>query len=126
MLKDASSSAIYGAQAANGVILITTKKGKAGKPTINVNVSTGLEMMIHRMDVLNREDFLKYADDARAQAYIVECPNFGTNDPNAPLWQWTDDNETRIYNWTHFSTNAGPMTPGNTLYNRWITVIPEV
>ena len=126
VLKDASSSAIYGAQAANGVILITTKKGKAGKPTINVNVSTGLEMMIHKVDVLNREDFLKYADDARAQAYIVECPLFGTNDPNAELWEWTDDNETRIYNWTHFSTNAGPMTPGNTLYNRWITVIPEV
>ena len=39
VLKDASSSAIYGAQAANGVILITTKKGKVGKPTININVS---------------------------------------------------------------------------------------
>ena len=125
VLKDASSSAIYGAQAANGVILITTKKGKLGKPTINVNVSTGYEMMIHRMDVLNREDFLKFMDDARAQAYIVEDPNFGTNDPNAPLWSWTDDNATRIYNWTHFSSNAGPMAPGNTLYNRWITVSDE-
>ena len=124
VLKDASSSAIYGAQAANGVILITTKKGHSGKPTININVSTGLEKMIHKMDALNREDFLKFADDARAQAYIVECPNFGTNDPNAPLWKWTDDNATRIYNWTHYSSNAGPMTaggPGN-LYERWITL----
>ena len=126
VLKDASSSAIYGAQAANGVILITTKKGNIGKPTININVSSGMEQMIHKMDVLNREDFLKFADDARAQAYIVEDPNYGTNNPNAPLWSRDDDNETRIYNWTHYSSNAGPMAPGNTLYNRWITVIPEV
>ena len=125
VLKDASSSAIYGAQAANGVILITTKKGKLGKPTINVNVSTGYENMIHRMDVLNKEDFLKFMDDSRAQAYIVEDPNFGTNNPDAPLWSWTDDNATRIYNWTHYSSNAGPMTPGNTLYDRWITVTDE-
>jgi TonB-dependent starch-binding outer membrane protein SusC len=124
VLKDASSSAIYGAQAANGVILITTKKGKMGKPTINVNVSTGYEQMIHKMDVLNKEDFLKFMDDSRAQAYIVEDPNFGTNDPNAHLWSWTDDDATRIYNWTHYSSNAAPMTsggPGN-LYERWITV----
>jgi TonB-dependent starch-binding outer membrane protein SusC len=125
VLKDASSSAIYGAQAANGVILITTKKGKLGKPTINVNVSTGYENMIHRMDVLNKEDFLKFMDDSRAQAYIVEDPNFGTNIPDAALWSWTDDNATRIYNWTHYSSNAGPMTPGNTLYDRWITVTDE-
>ena len=125
VLKDASSSAIYGAQAANGVILITTKKGRIGKPTINLTVSNGYEQMIHKMDVLNKEDFLKFMDDSRAQAYIVEDPNFGTNDPNASLWNWTDDNETRIYNWTNFSSNKVPMTPGNTLYNRWITVTDE-
>ncbi len=125
VLKDASSSAIYGAQAANGVILITTKKGKLGKPTININLSTGYERMIHKMDALSKTDFLRFMEDSRAQAYIVEDPNFGTNNPNAKLWSWSDDNATRIYNWTHFSSNAGPMAPGNTLYNRWITVSPE-
>ncbi len=35
VLKDAASAAVYGAQAANGVVIITTKKGKSGKPTIN-------------------------------------------------------------------------------------------
>jgi len=125
VLKDASSSAIYGARAANGVILITTKKGQAGKPTINVEVNTGVENMTNRIDVLNREDFLQFMDDARAQAYIVEDPNFGTDDPNAPLWSWSDDNETRIYNWTNFSSMKEPMAPGNTLYNRWATVTDE-
>jgi TonB-dependent SusC/RagA subfamily outer membrane receptor len=42
VLKDASSSAIYGSRAANGVIIITTKKGKPGKPVINLNTSFGL------------------------------------------------------------------------------------
>ncbi|MCE5346532.1 MAG: TonB-dependent receptor [Bacteroidales bacterium] len=124
VLKDASSSAIYGARAANGVIMITTKKGKTGKATINLNISTGYEKMIHRMNTLNKEDFLKFMDDSRAQAYIVEDPNFGTNDPNAPLWSWNDDNATRIFNWTNYSSNAAPMKaagPGN-LYERWITV----
>lgn len=42
ILKDASSAAIYGARASNGVILITTKKGKVGKPIINISTSTGI------------------------------------------------------------------------------------
>ncbi|MEX2231974.1 MAG: carboxypeptidase-like regulatory domain-containing protein, partial [Cyclobacteriaceae bacterium] len=42
ILKDASSAAIYGSRAANGVILITTKKGKRGKPMVNISASTGL------------------------------------------------------------------------------------
>ena len=41
VLKDASSSALYGARGANGVIIVTTKKGKGGDPTINVNFSQG-------------------------------------------------------------------------------------
>jgi TonB-linked SusC/RagA family outer membrane protein len=126
VLKDASSSAIYGAQAANGVILITTKKGSTGKPTVNLNVSTGFENMTHKVRPLNRADFIKFLDDARAQAYIVEDPNLGTNNPNAALWKWTDPDETRIYNWMNYSTMVGPMTGGGTLYERWCYVIPEL
>ena len=125
VLKDASSSAIYGAQAANGVILITTKKGKGGKPTINIDVSMGVEKMIHKMHLLNREDFLQYMDDARAQAYVVEDPNYGTDDPDAPLWSWDDSDETRIYNWRNYSSNAGAMTSSGSLYERWIVVTQE-
>jgi TonB-dependent starch-binding outer membrane protein SusC len=126
VLKDASSSAIYGAQAANGVILITTKRGKAGvKPTFSVDVSHGMEMMINPMDMLNREDFLQYMDDARAQAYIVEDPNFGTNNPNASLWSWSDSDETRIYNWRNFSSMADAMSSPGSLYERWAHVTPE-
>jgi TonB-linked SusC/RagA family outer membrane protein len=125
VLKDASSSAIYGTQAANGVILITTKKGKSGKPTISINASTGFQQMINKIDVLNREDFLQYMDDARANAYIIEDPNFGTNNPNAPLWQWTDPDATRIANWAKYSQHASAMAQPGSKHYRWITVSPE-
>ena len=42
VLKDASAAAIYGAKGANGVIVVTTKKGKMGKPTINVSATLGI------------------------------------------------------------------------------------
>lgn len=122
VLKDASSSAIYGTQAANGVILITTKKGKTGKPSINVNVSTGMQQMINKIDVLNRTDFLKYMDNARANAYIIEDPNFGTNNPNAALWQWTDPDALRISNWAKYSQHASAMAQPGSKHARWITV----
>lgn len=126
VLKDASSSAIYGTQAANGVILITTKKGKKGKPTLSINASSGFDRMINKIDVLHGDDFLQYLDDARANAYIVEDPNFGTNSLDAPQWQWTDSPATRIENWKKYSSNApGMAAPGN-LFNRWITVIDTI
>jgi len=125
VLKDASSSAIYGTQAANGVVIITTKKGKSGKPTINVNVSLGMQNMINKVDVLNREEFLKYMDDARANAYIIEDPNFGTNNVSAPQWQWTDPDNLRIANWAKYSQHASAMAQPGSKHARWITVTPE-
>lgn len=122
ILKDASSSAIYGTQAANGVILVTTKRGKTGKPSINVNISTGYQKMINQVKTLNREDFLKYMDDSRANAYVVEDPNFGSNNLNAPLWKWTDSDATRISNWSKYSQHASAMAQPGSLHYRWITV----
>ncbi len=122
VLKDASSSAIYGTQAANGVILITTKKGKKGKPSLSVNFSRGVDRMINKVDVLHGNDFLQYLDDARANAYIVEDPNFGTDNTELPQWQWTDSPETRIDNWKKYSSNAAGMAAPGNLFYRWITV----
>src|SRR5690606_8309629 len=51
VLKDASAAAIYGSRAANGVILITTKKGKRGKPQINLNIRTGVNFVPQLRDV---------------------------------------------------------------------------
>lgn len=125
VLKDASSSAIYGTRAANGVILITTKKGKSGKPKINVSISGGFQSAMRKLDVLGRDDFLKYMDDARVNAYMVEDPNFGTDNPNLPLWSRNDDNQTRIDNWRKYSQHAGSMQTPGAKQERWITVSDE-
>ncbi len=53
VLKDAASTAIYGSRAANGVILITTKRGKAGKATVGLNVFTGFSQITRKLGVLN-------------------------------------------------------------------------
>lgn len=59
VLKDASSAAIYGARASNGVIIITTKKGQKGKPVINVNTSTGIAYTSPaHYDMMNGEQFI--------------------------------------------------------------------
>ncbi len=57
VLKDASAAAIYGARAANGVIVITTKKGKDGKNEINLSMSTAMSTLSNKMDVFGANEF---------------------------------------------------------------------
>jgi len=57
ILKDASAAAIYGARGANGVVLITTKRGKSGKGTIEYNGSVGVDETWKRLDVLNANQY---------------------------------------------------------------------
>ena len=62
VLKDASATAIYGSRASNGVILITTKKGKAGaKPSFNYNGSVSLSFLTRRIEVMDAPDLIDYA-----------------------------------------------------------------
>lgn len=76
ILKDASATAIYGSRASNGVILITTKKGKAGaKPRINVDMSGTFKTVAKKVDVLGPEAFREffmanYGDNADAVAAL--------------------------------------------------------
>lgn len=63
VLKDASAAAIYGAQSANGVIIITTKKGKQGKPRINFTSNLGISTMGANRPVYGPEGYLKYRED---------------------------------------------------------------
>ena len=63
VLKDASSAAIYGAKAASGVIIITTKKGKVGKPVINLTANFGANTRAQYRDVFNATEYMKYRED---------------------------------------------------------------
>lgn len=57
ILKDASATAIYGVRAANGVVIITTKRGKAGKSTFNLDAYRGVQTVARRLDLLNAEEY---------------------------------------------------------------------
>ncbi len=72
ILKDASSAAIYGAQAANGVILITTKKGtKSGQPVLTYDGYYGIQKQLRDYDVLNADDRLNLEWTAKANNYAI-------------------------------------------------------
>ena len=60
VLKDASSTAIYGSRGANGVIIIETKKGKLGKTEVNYSGTVGVHQVAKRMELMNPYDFVVY------------------------------------------------------------------
>ena len=64
VLKDAASTSIYGSRAANGVVLITTKRGKEGKATVNLNVFTGMSEITRHLGVLNAQQWRQIIIDS--------------------------------------------------------------
>ncbi|WP_299669714.1 SusC/RagA family TonB-linked outer membrane protein [uncultured Polaribacter sp.] len=76
ILKDADATAIYGSRGANGVVLITTKKGKEGKTTFNINVDTGMGSVSQTRDLLNTEQFLEMRREALVNDGLDPVPSF--------------------------------------------------
>lgn len=74
ILKDAASAAIYGAQASNGVVIITTKKGRAGKTRFDVNMYWGQGTPLKKMDVLNSQEIFQMRAEAYANPNLLS-PN---------------------------------------------------
>lgn len=70
ILKDASATAIYGSRGANGVVMITTKRGKAGKSFINVDASYGVQQIAHKLDMMNSQQFAEFVAEGRDNAWI--------------------------------------------------------
>jgi TonB-linked SusC/RagA family outer membrane protein len=68
VLKDASATAIYGSQATNGVVVITTKRGKVGPPTISYDFYTGYQEILKRLPTMDLQQFATYMN-ARAQVW---------------------------------------------------------
>jgi TonB-linked SusC/RagA family outer membrane protein len=64
VLKDADATAIYGSRAANGAILITTKKGKAGQTKVGLNIQTGWTKVKRKLDLLNNEQYIAMRREA--------------------------------------------------------------
>jgi len=83
VLKDASSAAIYGARAANGVVIITTKHAKAGVASVSVNSYMGFSNLANSLDVLNTEQYRELMDEVKGPGTV---PTSQTNYTN-----WIDE-----------------------------------
>ena len=71
ILKDASAASIYGSQGANGVVIITTKKGKPGKAKFNLNVSSGVSNPSNYRDWMNAEEYIEIFSEAARNMFNV-------------------------------------------------------
>jgi TonB-linked SusC/RagA family outer membrane protein len=86
VLKDADATAIYGSRGSNGVILISTKKGKAGKPSFTCNVKTGVSQITRYPDMLNTPQYVQMREEA------LKNDRLAVNNINAPdlvVWDTT-------------------------------------
>ncbi len=87
VLKDADATAIYGSRGSNGVIIITTKKGKEGKTRFTISSSTSIASITRKVNLLNTQEYLNMRREAFANDGITEYPETaydinGTWDPN--------------------------------------------
>jgi TonB-dependent starch-binding outer membrane protein SusC len=83
VLKDAAAAAIYGSRAANGVVLITTKRGQIGKPRINVNVYTGYNEASKKLQMMNGDQWIANATEVINAQYLAKFPTASVNDDRA-------------------------------------------
>ena len=91
ILKDADATAIYGSRGANGVVLITTKKGKYGQTEVKINVQTGLGTASNTLDLLSTPQYLAMRREAYANDGVEEIP-FNAYDING-TWDQTRDTD---------------------------------
>ena len=63
VLKDASSTAIYGSRGANGVIIVTTRQGVTSKPSVTAKAEFGISNLARKLDVMNAQEFVRYQND---------------------------------------------------------------
>ncbi|MBO9203272.1 MULTISPECIES: SusC/RagA family TonB-linked outer membrane protein [Niastella] len=95
ILKDADATSIYGSRAANGAILITTKRGRAGKAKLDVNLLQGSGKVTRMLKVMNRRQYL----DMRYEAYKNDNKDLSTLTPGSRTYDLTVWDTTRSTDW---------------------------
>lgn len=116
VLKDADATAIYGSRAANGAILITTKKGKSGKMKLEVNAQTGWGSVARKMKLLNNGEYLEMRMEALKNDNLSADPdkdydlfnNYGWNNARNTDWQ-----KVLIGNTARYSNYQASVSGGN-------------
>lgn len=127
ILKDASATAIYGSRGANGVVVITTKRGRSGQSNINVNYYRGAQSVTNKIDMMSSREFLDLMNDAAQQDnrdlgttypenYVSNFWGYDLTDPDLELQntRWYDE-IFRIAPITNYEISAAGGS-GNTVY----------
>jgi TonB-linked SusC/RagA family outer membrane protein len=132
VLKDADATAIYGSRGANGVILITTKKGKSGQTKVDLNMQTGWGKVTRKLDLLNTQQYLEMRREAkRNDNAAITATDYDLNG----LWdttRYTDWQKVLIGNTAHYTDVNATVSGGNSNtqvlvgagYHRETTVFP--
>lgn len=119
ILKDADATAIYGSRAANGVVLITTKKGKSGKTTFNANVWTGRSNVTRYVDVLSTEEYRRIRKISFVNAGTIPTES---NAPDLLVFDSTKDVDYQKYfiGKTASTTDANASVSGGDMRNKFL------
>lgn len=132
VLKDADATAIYGSRAANGAILISTKRGKAGQTKVDINVQGGWAQVGRKVDLLNTEQYLMMRKEALTNDGLSPNPK---RDYDLTQWdqnKYTDWQKKLIGNTAHYKDVQASVSGGNNQmqfligsgYHRETTVYP--
>jgi TonB-dependent starch-binding outer membrane protein SusC len=133
ILKDADATAIYGSRAANGVVLITTKKGKTGKTKFNANIQSGTGKIIHKAKLMNTQQYLAMRKEAFSNDNIT--PDI-TNARDLVSWDqnaYTDWQDIMIGGTAKYNDAQASVSGGNSNtqfvigggYHKETTVFPH-
>lgn len=140
VLKDASASAIYGARGANGVIIITTKKGSQGKPTVNFSASWTGSKIANKVDLLNGYDYVRLDDEYymnRSSSHTSYFTNYledGTPDSryysledyaSVPYVDWQDYVYRNVLSQNYNISLSGGNSKTGTSYNVSFTALDQ-
>jgi TonB-linked SusC/RagA family outer membrane protein len=137
VLKDADATSIYGSRAANGAILITTKKGKAGQTKVDINVQNGFGEVTRMLPELNTQQYLAMRNEAMKNDGITPSATPGTQGyaPDLKIWdttRYTNWQKVLLGNTSHYTDGQGSISGGNENtqfligagYHRETTVFP--
>lgn len=109
ILKDASATAIYGARGANGVVLITTKRGQNGKSQISYNAYFGTQKVVNPFEMLNAKDYMLLANDLYKEIDGQQNSDFGA-------YTQSQLNTTVNTDWINAATRNGKVQSHNLQY----------
>ena len=112
VLKDASSTAIYGSRGANGVIMVTTKKGTSSRLSIRAKAQYGVSMMARKLDIMNSEEYLRYRNDIATRGGLVpKIPSYDIADYAGRNTNWMDE-ISRIAHYQNYTVSLNGKSSG--------------